>query len=459
MLRTLYWVNRDLRVTDNAALQLASQSKQLICVYVIDKKWFESNQFQSKALGKKREHFLQACLDDFNKSLQALGQQLYLVYGETLSTLATLCEQYKITDLITTKIPGSDENKTLSKLSSLAPQLTIQRVEQFTLFTEMDLPFDIEHLPVSYSKFRKLMSKVAIQYPLPKVSMLPKMFTSIPSVDFYKVNSSTKSPPKEPQQGHTFKGGEQEGLLHLEQYFSSTSPSHYKEVRNNLDGWVNSSKLSPWINYGCISVKQVMQKINHYEQSIERNKSTETLYLELLWRDYFQWVHFQVGTKLYQFKGLAQNAPLTTFYPERFKKWCLGKTPYPLVNACMNELRHSGYLSNRGRQIVASCLVNELGLDWRYGAAWFEEQLIDYDAAVNWGNWQYIAGIGVDPRGGRHFNINKQTNIYDFHAEYRNKWLEETSSIGHSLDSVDASDWPISANSKANQFVSDQKSK
>lgn len=77
--------------------------------------------------------------------------------------------------------------------------------------------------------------------------------------------------------------------------------------------------------------------------------------------------------------------------------WCKGNTPYPLVNACMRELLATGYLSNRGRQIVASCLINELKLDWRYGAAWFQQQLIDYDTAVNWGNWQYIAGVGADP--------------------------------------------------------------
>lgn len=112
----------------------------------------------------------------------------------------------------------------------------------------------------------------------------------------------------------------------------------------------------------------------------------------------------------------------------------------------MNELRLTGYLSNRGRQIVASYLVNELGIDWRYGAAWFEERLIDYDAAVNWGNWQYIAGVGANPRGGRHFNIEKQSEIFDPDRVYQTAWTEniETSRC-QTLDSVDASDWPIQA--------------
>ena len=448
MKRSLYWVTKDLRMTDNAALQLASQSNELICVYIIDKKWFQTNKFQSKPLSEKRWQFLQACLNDFNNSLLAFGQQLYVVYGDTLSSLESLCEQFKITDLITTKVPGTDENRLLSQLQILNPDLTINQVDQFTLFTENALPFDINNLPESYSKFRKVMPSISIQQPTSAVKALPCMFQSTPSVTLYDLETSPASTIGKPKQGNVFKGGEQKGLKHLKQYFASENPGVYKEVRNNLEGWGNSTKLSPWINYGCLSVRQVMQQIKHYEQAVESNKSTETLYLELLWRDCFQWVHFKMGAKMYQFKGLVESTPLTSFYPERFKKWCLGNTPYPLVNACMNELRHTGYLSNRGRQIVASCLVNELSVDWRFGAAWFEEQLIDYDAAVNWGNWQYIAGVGVDPRGGRHFNIKKQTNIYDLNSEYQTKWLDPNTQASHLdevLDSVDAADWPVSS--------------
>ena len=80
-------------------------------------------------------------------------------------------------------------------------------------------------------------------------------------------------------------------------------------------------------------------------------------------------------------------------------------------------------MSNRGRQLVASCLVHELNLDWRYGASWFEHSLLDYDVASNWGNWQYLAGVGCDPRGHRQFNLEKQTQMYDPNGEFRNRWL------------------------------------
>ena len=89
----------------------------------------------------------------------------------------------------------------------------------------------------------------------------------------------------------------------------------------------------------------------------------------------------------------------------------------------MKQLSATGYLSNRGRQIAASCLINEMAGDWRYGAAWFASQLIDYDVAANWGNWQYLAGVGADPKGGRHFNLAKQTEIYDADGSFQSRWL------------------------------------
>ena len=141
---------------------------------------------------------------------------------------------------------------------------------------------------------------------------------------------------------------------------------------------------------------------------------------------------------------------MSSFYPERFKSWTDSTTPYPIVNACMKQLKKTGYMSNRGRQIVASCFINELNLDWRYGAAYFESQLIDYDVGSNWGNWQYLAGVGADPRstqkGGRHFDLSKQQRRYDPNGDFILKWLGSDSLIDLnecSIDHLDPTGWPI----------------
>lgn len=109
----------------------------------------------------------------------------------------------------------------------------------------------------------------------------------------------------------------------------------------------------------------------------------------------------------------------------------------------MKQLNASGFISNRGRQIVASCLVNELAVDWRYGAAYFEQQLLDYDVASNWGNWQYLAGVGADPRGKIHFDLDKQIQQFDPEERFINKWQGFVENLP--LDSVDAADWPYLA--------------
>jgi len=101
----------------------------------------------------------------------------------------------------------------------------------------------------------------------------------------------------------------------------------------------------------------------------------------------------------------------------------MGQTDDQFVNANMNELRMTGWMSNRGRQNVASYLIHQLGLDWRLGARWFEQQLIDYDPCSNYGNWLYLSGFGSDPRPNRIFNVAKQASIYDANQEYRKLWL------------------------------------
>ncbi len=453
MQRSLYWFTKDLRITDNTALSIACQSEELLCVFVVDKRWFSAANYQCRPLGIKRWEFLQACLVDLEKSLASLGHKLHIFYGDTCICLKTLCHAHNITDIVYTTLPGTYEQDIVNRLAQQLPNLVHYSIEQFTLFSSDELPFEQSIFPISYSKFRKLVKHINVQPPCEQPSKIPLQPTIRSSSDLAAITYPAISKPSWlPPVSDTnilssnplFLGGETAALKQLSSYFNSELPASYKQVRNNLSGWENSSKLSAWLGYGCVSARQVVQAINNFELKTIKNESTEWLFVELLWREYFQWVHFAVGAKIYQFKGLNESPPLTSFYPERFNKWCLGNTPFPLVNACMRELKQTGYLSNRGRQIVASCLVNELTIDWRYGAAWFEEHLIDYDAAVNWGNWQYIAGVGVDPQGGRHFNLIKQTQLYDADGFYRNTWNTNDGKHTQHLDSVDVSDWPVS---------------
>ncbi|MDO9239775.1 MAG: FAD-binding domain-containing protein, partial [Methylicorpusculum sp.] len=128
-------------------------------------------------------------------------------------------------------------------------------------------------------------------------------------------------------------------------------------------------------------------------------------------------------TRMYHRRGVRDVNPLLSFYSEYYTAWINCRTGCAIVDAAMKQLKNTGWLSNRSRQIVASFLVNEYQVDWRFGAAWFEQQLIDYDAASNWGNWQYLAGVGTDPRGKRTFNMTKQAQTYDPDNAFVSRWM------------------------------------
>ena len=124
------------------------------------------------------------------------------------------------------------------------------------------------------------------------------------------------------------------------------------------------------------------------------------------------------GANFYRSSGIQNKVIDWVQDPTGFEAWKKGTTGYPLIDGNMRELRHTGYMSNRGRQNVASFLTKNLGLDWRLGAEWFESCLIDHDPSLNYGNWNYAAGIGNDAREFRWFNTNKQAATYDPNGDY-----------------------------------------
>ncbi len=435
-MKTLYWVTKDLRLDDNPALLEAADSDGLLMAFCVDPRWFSPFRFHLASMGTHRWNFLQESLSGFNKSLSPLGQHLEVFYERPEIQLSKLIDTHSIGRLVCSKQFGSDERSTLTFLAKRHGNLEIVEMDSNTLFSQKSLPFDLQELPSTYSQFRRAVEGIPISAPLAPPSRLPEApRNSSPSL------SRPHWIPNPTSSKCLFLGGENQALTHLESYFAGELPASYKLTRNALDGWENSSKMSPWLNGGELSPRRLLHRLRDYEASITANESTHWLFVELLWREYFQWLALKIGSALFALKGSTSCQLLGCFYPERFQQWCHGSTPYPLVNACMVQLQQTGYLSNRGRQIAASCFINELELDWRYGAAWFEHQLVDYDVAVNWGNWQYIAGVGADPRGGRHFNLTKQQEIYDPDGHYRARWVSDHAPLP--LNTRDAADWPI----------------
>ena len=434
----LYWFNNDLRLHDNAnLLKTALEVDDLLCIYCLDPQSLMPNRYGLATISPNRLRFLKESLLDLDRQLQKLDQHLIVCYQTAVKAIHDIASSYQVSYIYRSRHPGYYENQQWLALQKQLPLVQFVETDTHTLFTLDQLPFPLAKLPDTFTQFKNSVTQLSVVKPMQAVGFLP------PSPKL-KTDWLSRFPDYSKSEHEIFiSGGETAALKQLIHYFSSDNASHYKKHRNELDGWENSSKFSSWLANGNLSVRQICFNLTQYEQQSGANESTYWLFFELLWREYFQWYAHHHGKHLFAFRGIKQQKPLTSFYPERFQKWCNGNTPYALVNACMKQLNKTGFMSNRGRQIVASCLVNELAVDWRYGATYFEQQLLDYDVASNWGNWQYLAGVGADPRGKRHFDFEKQTQQYDPDGLFINKWQGGTQNF--QLDSVDAADWPVIA--------------
>jgi deoxyribodipyrimidine photo-lyase len=430
MKRALVWFKTDLRLHDNETLVLAmEQSDEVIPVYCFDEAHFKTTKFGFKKTGNFRAHFLLESLMDLDKNLRAVGSGLTVVKGKPEVEIAKLIEKYNVQKVYAKDEVAYEElqtqalvQKELSKINT--PLVTFN---SSTLYQEEDLPFSIKDIPDVFTNFRKQVekeSKIRAAFSKPKAINSPEIdVLNLPSLEELGLeNIATDN-----RAVLDFEGGETASWTRLEHYFFKTkSLSVYKETRNGLVGADYSSKFSAWLALGCISARSIYAQIQHYEKEIVANESTYWLVFELLWRDYFRFVMKKYGHLFFLQNGIKTSKKNSNRHNAKlFETWKNAQTGNDFINANMLELKLTGFMSNRGRQNVASYLVNDLQLDWRYGAAYFEEQLIDYDVCSNWGNWAYLAGVGNDPRENRAFNIEKQANDYDKNNTYRNLWLNK----------------------------------
>ncbi len=257
-----------------------------------------------------------------------------------------------------------------------------------------------------------------------------------------------RNPPKWPlnaTSAHPFHGGETTGHNRIKHLITSGDMSTYKDTRNSMLGTDFSTKLSAWLALGCITARQVHAYLYDFEEGRTdlgkgargygkgENRGTAALRFELLWRDYMRLCTRKFGPHLFRIEGFRNDSSYPWKYPsknpavkEALMRFLEGRTGTGLIDASMRELFLTGYTSNRARQNVASFLAKHLGIDWRIGAEWYESMLVDYDLSNNWGNWQYTAGVGNDPRGeARVFNPVKQAFDYDSEGQYVKNWVEE----------------------------------
>ncbi len=448
--RAIVWFRNDLRLHDNEALLDAIQSAgEIIPAYIFDPRVFlGETKFGFEKTGKYRAKFILESVIDLKGRLQALGSDLYIRIGKPEEELLTLAKEVKSSWIFCNRERTQEEVEVQDALENglwpIGQEMRYSRGKM--LFYTADLPFPVTHTPDIFTQFRKEVEKfIPVRPPLDAPT---KNFNSLTvELDFGQVPSLSDLGKQDFESndkgGFAWKGGESEALAQLKYYlWDKDLITSYKETRDGLLGRDFSSKFSPWLAQGCLSPKLIYSELKRYEAERTTNKSTYWLFFELMWRDFFRLTGKKFGNAIFQSQGTkGEYTPPSNSDKELFGKWAQGKTGIPFIDANMRELNATGFMSNRGRQNVASFLVKDLKLNWIMGAEYFESLLIDYDPCSNYGNWNYIAGVGADPKEDRYFNIISQAKRYDATANYVKYWLPELENVPenciHTIDQLD----------------------
>lgn len=425
----LVWFKNNLRVHDNEALNEACRKhRNVIGIFYFEPALFESKQFGFPKIEKFRAKFLVQTIRNLKKNLEDLNISLLVYYKTPHKHLKKIIEHHNITQIYLQEEWTSEEIAEIIKIKNEVPE-SIEfnsYYDQFLIHPEeIGLPF--KKIPNRFTLFRKYVEKNVkprnLLNPIKKeASNLLTESSKIPNLK----DLGFQQFENHPKTAFPFFGGESEGQERIEHYFFITKKlGFYKKTRNGLVGSDYSSKFSPWLANGSLSARTIYHKVKEFEESHFKNQSTYWLIFELLWRDYFKFISLKFGTEIFKLNGLLNNVSKWQNDQKLIENWIQGETPEPFVNANMLELKHTGWMSNRGRQNVASYFAKTLKLDWRIGAAYFESLLLDYDVHSNYGNWLYVAGVGNDPRN-RVFNVKLQADRYDPHGTFQRLWHQET---------------------------------
>ena len=428
--KAIVWFRNNLRILDNKSLYQASLSNsKLIAYYNFDPNNFKKDKWGFKKTEKFRAQFLIETIKELKKSLLNLNISLIIDNSPSYEGLLKVIKKHKVDSLFYQK-EWTNEEKMIEKglIQNLPPEFDLNSEYDQFLYHPEDIMINPVDIPEVFSNFRKKTEKkikVRKCYPSPRKldqsNLIAEKFDTPKLEDLGLSNFNIHSNSAFP-----FKGGTESGFNRIDFYFwESKKLGFYKKTRNGLLKTDYSSKLSSWLANGSISARQIYWEVKKFEDQILKNQSTYWLVFELIWRDYFKYISIKHGDKIFKLGGIYSKSKVWQINSDKINKWVDGKTNEPFINANMIELKKTGWMSNRGRQNVASYLTKDLFIDWRVGASYFESMLIDYDVHSNYGNWIYNSGIGNDPMPDRKFNPKFQADRYDPNNTFQKLWLNK----------------------------------
>jgi len=444
-LAVVWFRGTDLRLDDNPVLAEVQKLKEkgkvdaVLPVYFLDPRNFGTTKYGNLKTGVFRAKFLLECLKDLKSGLQSVGSDLLIQVGRPEKELPKLVASCK-SSIVLTEQQVTEEELNLNKDIKRALPQDSEFLEfwGYSLYHLEDVPFkpnfsDMQDVFTPFKDKCERNCKVRPLLPAPKSGELP-LPSSLTGIDFFPAwkdlpyQGDVPMPAKEERTAFTLEGGEKAALARLKYYlWDSDIIADYFNIRNGMLGGDYSTKLAAHLAHGCISPRRIYHDIARYEKQRTKNKSTYWVVFELTWRDFYRFFAIKHGNKIFHSGGITNTSPQWPKNTDALRRWKEGTTGWPLVDANMRELNATGFMSNRGRQNVASFIALDLGLDWRAGADYFESLLVDYDVTSNWGNWVAAAGM----TGGRvnKFNIVKQSNDYDANGKYLRTWIPELENV------------------------------
>lgn len=418
---SLILLNDTLRLHDNPLLHATSGRKA--AVVILNKAAFFGRQYGLARANLQRLQHQLALINELKAALASRQIGLITLFGNTVDCISQLAAELQATALYCAEPVAADECRAIQQL---AMRLNVIQLDCNSLLGDRLRP-DLYDLPHSFTPFRKQREPLlALSEPVttllhPADWLSPAATEPCNSAFAALLQQYQPLPQNAP-------AGEAAAMARLEYFiWQGRHILHYKDTRNQLLGADYASFFSAYLAQGSLSVRWLWQQIVAFETQVAANESTYWLKFELLWREFFRWQFRKHGARWFS-KGAVKGdvdftAPrLNRAQHAAFKRWCHGDTGVAFIDANMRLLNQSGLMSNRGRQNAASYLIHDLGIDWRLGAAYFEQRLLDYDCASNWGNWAYIAGTGNS--GERQFNVQKQAQHYDPDGAFSRQMLQ-----------------------------------